>query len=179
MATQVLAGMMQAVRPNTEAVAERNRQLFAAQQRARRGPTPEVFFVKHLDNSRLVKADDPARTREMRHILPIAMSVLFVLVMVYGWQHFNSIEYGYKVEAQKQQRELLKEQNRQLRLTEAQLCDPVRIDRMARRLGWMRRNRDRWFVRMSVPECECACDGRGFSRAANHSLTSFGRALPK
>ena len=69
MATQVLAGMMQAVRPNTESVAERNRQLFAAQQRARRGPTPEVFFVKHLDNSRLVKADDPARTREMRIFL--------------------------------------------------------------------------------------------------------------
>jgi len=134
MATQVLAGMMQAVRPNTEAVAERNRQLFAVQQRARRGPTPEVFFVKHLDNSRLVKANDPARTREMR-IFSIAMSVLFTLVMVYGWQHFNSIEYGYKVEAQKQQRELLKEQNHQLRLTEAQLCDPVRIDRMARRLG--------------------------------------------
>jgi hypothetical protein len=134
MATQVLAGMMQAVRPNAEALLERNASLFAAQQRARRGPTPEVFFVKHLDNSRLMKADDPARTREMR-LFAAAMSLLFMLVMVYGWQHFSSIEYGYRVEAEKQQKELLKEQNRELRLTEAQLCDPVRIDRMARQLG--------------------------------------------
>jgi hypothetical protein len=29
----------------------------------------------------------------------------------------------------------LEEQNRQLRLTEAQLADPARIDRMARQLG--------------------------------------------
>jgi cell division protein FtsL len=134
MATQVLAGMMQTVRPNAQALAERNQSLFAAQQRARRGPTPEVFFVKRLDNCRLVKADDPARTREMR-LFSAAMTLLFMLVMVYGWQHFSAIEYGYRVEAEKQQKELLKEQNRQLRLTEAQLCDPGRIDRMARKLG--------------------------------------------
>lgn len=134
MATQVLAGMMQTVRPSAQASAERNQSLFAAQQRARRGPTPEVFFVKHFDNSRLVKADDPVRTREMR-LFSAAMTFLFLLVMVYGWQHFSAIEYGYRVEAEKQQKELLKEQNRQLRLTEAQLCDPGRIDRMARQLG--------------------------------------------
>lgn len=134
MATQVIAGMMQAVRPNAEALVERNLSLFAAQQRARRGPTPEVFFVKHLDNSRLVAADDPVRTREMR-LFSAAMTFLFLLVMVYGWQHFSAIESGYRVEAEKQQKELLKEQNRQLRLSEAQLCDPGRIDRMARQLG--------------------------------------------
>ena len=55
--------------------------------------------------------------------------------MFYGWQHFSAIEYGYRVEAEKQQRTLLEEQNRELRLTEAQLCDPHRIDRMARQLG--------------------------------------------
>ena len=30
--------------------------LMAAQQRVRRGPTPEVFFTKRIDNSRLVTA---------------------------------------------------------------------------------------------------------------------------
>src|SRR5450631_1594019 len=134
MATQVLAGMMQTVRPNAEALAERNQSLFTAQQRARLGPTPEVFFMKHLDNSRLVKADDPVRTREMR-LFTAAMTMIFMLIMVYGWQHFSAIEYGYRVEAEKQQMEVLKEQNRQLRLNEAQLCDPGRIDRMARKLG--------------------------------------------
>jgi cell division protein FtsL len=63
------------------------------------------------------------------------MTALFVCIMFYGWQHFSAIEYGYKVEAEKQQRNLLEEQNRELRLNEAQLCDPHRIDRMARQLG--------------------------------------------
>ncbi len=117
-----------------QTVAERNLALFVAQQRARRGPTPEVFFTKHLDNTRIVKEDDPQRTREMRSF-SIAMAMLFLLVMVYVWQHLSSIEYGYRVEAQKQQLSLMKEQNRQLRLNEAQMTDPGRIDQLARQLG--------------------------------------------
>jgi hypothetical protein len=115
-------------------LAERNRELYEAQRRARRGPTPEVFFTKHIDNSRIVKADDPERRREMRSFSAV-MSVLFVLVMVYVWQHFSAIEMGYNIEAQKVQVEHLSEQNRQLRLTEAELTDPQRIDVMARQLG--------------------------------------------
>ena len=34
-----------------------------AEVRARRGPTPEVFFPKRLDNSRLVKVEDPRRAQ--------------------------------------------------------------------------------------------------------------------
>ena len=118
----------------THTRAARNRELFELQKRGRRGPTPEVFFTKHIDNTRLVKADDPERRREMR-TFSVVMSVLFALVMVYVWQHFSAIEIGYKVEAQKQQVELMREQNRQLRLTEAQLTDPGRIDGIARQLG--------------------------------------------
>jgi cell division protein FtsL len=117
-----------------ESLATRNHELYEAQRRARRGPTPEVFFTKHIDNSRIVKADDPVRRREMRTFTAV-MSVLFVLVMVYVWQHFSAIEIGYHVEAQKQQVEQLREQNRQLRLSEAQLTEPGRIDRVARQLG--------------------------------------------
>jgi cell division protein FtsL len=117
-----------------ESLTVRNRELFETQRRARRGPTPEVFFAKHIDNSRIVKADDPERRREMRTFTAV-MSVLFVLVMVYVWQHFSAIEIGYHVEAQKLQVEQLREQNRQLRLSEAQLTEPGRIDRVARQLG--------------------------------------------
>jgi len=81
-----------------------------------------------------VKADDPVRRREMRTFSAV-MGVLFLLVMVYVWQHFAAIEVGYHVEAQKLQVEQLREQNRQLRLSEAQLTDPGRIDRMAKELG--------------------------------------------
>jgi cell division protein FtsL len=112
----------------------RNLELFELQRKARRGPTPEVFFAKHIDNSRIVKADDPERRREMR-MFSIAMSVLFAIVMVYVWQHFSSIEIGYQVETQKQQVEHLREENRQIRLSEAQLTEPQRIDAMAKKLG--------------------------------------------
>jgi cell division protein FtsL len=105
-----------------------------AERRARRGPTPEVFFTKRIDNSRLVKAQCPERAREMRSFAR-AMAMLFLLVMFYGWQHYSSIEKGYRVEGEKQALLQLQEQNRQLRLTEAQLDDPARIDRMARQLG--------------------------------------------
>jgi cell division protein FtsL len=115
-------------------VAERNAERFEAQRRARRGPTPEVFFTKHIDNSRIVKADDPERRREMR-MFTVVMSVLFSLVMIYVYQHFSSIEVGYKIEAQKTQVETLREKNRSLRLNEAQLTQPGRIDTIAKQLG--------------------------------------------
>ena len=139
MATSAMAGhemgmMGKATSRRGQSIAERNRELFDVQRKARRGPTPEVFFAKHLDNTRLVKADDPERRREMRQF-SVAMSLLFVLVMVYVWQHFMAIEIGYKIEAQKQQVEQLREDNRQLRLNEAQLTDPERIDKIAKQLG--------------------------------------------
>jgi cell division protein FtsL len=127
-------GMMGAAHSRNELIATRNRDLFEKQKRARRGPTPEVFFTKHIDNSRIVKADDPERRREMRNFA-FAMTALFVLVMIYVGQHLKSIEIGYQIEAQKTQVEQLREQNRQYRLTEAQLTEPKRIDRLAKLLG--------------------------------------------
>ena len=134
MATQAIATRIYSSRYDADTVRERNLSLLAAQQRVRRGPTPEVFFTKRIDNSRLVTADDPQRAREMRSFAT-AMALLFALVMVYGWQHFSAIEYGYRIESEKQQIDSLNEQNRQLRLAEAQLGAPARIDTMARKLG--------------------------------------------
>jgi len=96
--------------------------------------TPEIYFTKAIDNSRLVKVEDPRRSREMRQF-GIALACLFLFVMAYAFQHFKAIEYGYKVEALKSQRTSLIEMNRALRLEEASLRDPERIDRMARELG--------------------------------------------
>jgi cell division protein FtsL len=135
MTTAAGMNMMGATRTSrTLSIADRNRGLFELQRKGRRGPTPEVFFTKHIDNSRIVKADDPERRREMR-TFTLVMSVLFLLVMVYVWQHFAAIEVGYHVETQKSQVEQLREDNRQLRLTEAQLSDPGRIDKIAKQLG--------------------------------------------
>jgi len=60
---------------------------------------------------------------------------LFSLIMIYGLQHFSAIESSYSVEAEKQVRDQLREENRQLRLSEARLTQPGRIDGMARQLG--------------------------------------------
>lgn len=116
-------------------VAERNSELLARQPLRRRGVrTPELFFAKHFDNSRIVKAADPVRVREMR-VFTAAVTVLFSLIMIYGLQHFSAIESSYSVESEKQVRDQLREENRQLRLSEAQLTQPGRIDGMARQLG--------------------------------------------
>jgi cell division protein FtsL len=116
-------------------IRERNAELLEMQTWRRRGVrTPEFYFARHIDNSRLVKAPDPVRVREMR-VFAAAITVLFSLVMIYGVQHFYAIESGYRVEADKQTVEQLREENRQLRLSEAQLSQPGRIDSMARQLG--------------------------------------------
>ena len=96
--------------------------------------TPEIFFAKTIDNSRVAKADDPQRKREMR-VFFATVACFFALLMVYALQHFSSIEYGYKIEAQKKMRDDLVESNRALKLEEASLRDPERIDVLARKMG--------------------------------------------
>lgn len=115
-------------------VAEKNRELYEKQRAQRRGPTPEMQFAKYIDNTRLVKADDLVRRREMR-TFTIAMVLSCMLTIAYVWQHVAAIEMGYRVEAAKHQVELMREHNRDLRLAEAQLSDPNRIDRMAKSIG--------------------------------------------
>ncbi|MGB8029614.1 MAG: cell division protein FtsL [Terracidiphilus sp.] len=116
-------------------IAEHNAAMMAQQiQLRRRVRMPEYYFAKHFDNSRLVNASDPVRVREMR-VFSAAVAVLFSLIMIYGLQHFYAIESSYHVESEKQTLDQLREENRQLRLSEAELTQPGRIDQMARQLG--------------------------------------------
>ena len=116
-------------------IAERNAELMAQQALLRRRVrTPEFYFAMNIDNSRLVKAPDPVRVREMR-VFSAAVAVLFSLIMIYGLQHFSAIESSYHVESEKQTLDQLREENRQLHLSEAELTQPGRIDQMARQLG--------------------------------------------
>lgn len=96
--------------------------------------TPEIYFQKHIDNSRLVRVVDPRRAREMMQF-GAACAVLFVFAMMYAWQHFSAIEYGYKIESAHAQVQSLSEENNQLRLEQAALRDPQRIDQLARNMG--------------------------------------------
>jgi cell division protein FtsL len=115
------------------AVAMKNAALLSRRKSCWLG-TPEIYFRKTIDNSRLVKLEDPRRAREMKQF-SFALCCLFLLVMGYALQHFRAIEYGYKIETLRSQRDGLTEMNRALRLEEASLRDPERIDVMARKLG--------------------------------------------
>ncbi len=105
--------------------------------------TPEIYFAKRIDNSRVAKVTDPKRRREMV-TFGITLAVLFLLVMVYLWQHFSAIEYGYKIEQLKVERDTISEANRALSLEEASLKDLSRIDRLARELGMQRPVEGQW-----------------------------------
>jgi cell division protein FtsL len=68
-------------------------------------------------------------------IFSAAVALLFSLVMIYGLQHFSAIEGSYRVESEKQTLDQLREENRQLRLSEAEMAQPGRIDGLARQMG--------------------------------------------
>src|SRR6202051_1045679 len=116
------------------AAAAMNSPIPAARQNSFFTGTPEIYFAKAIDNSRLVKVEDPGRNREMKQF-GTALACLFLLVFTYAWQHFRSIEYGYQIESSKRELNNLTEMNRALRLEDASLRDPERIDVMARRMG--------------------------------------------
>jgi cell division protein FtsL len=115
-------------------IGERAGERSAAERRPFWTGTPEIYFSKAIDNSRLVKVEDPQRNREMRQFAT-ALVVLFVLVFGYTWQHFRAIEYGYQIESSKRDLTSLTEMNHALRLEDASLRDPERIDLLARRMG--------------------------------------------
>jgi cell division protein FtsL len=95
---------------------------------------PEIYFHKAIDNSRLVRATDPVRKREMR-LFTATVVVCFLMALVYLGQHCSSIEYGYKIEDLRAKRDQLADVNRTLKLEEATLKEPARIDALARGMG--------------------------------------------
>jgi cell division protein FtsL len=105
--------------------------------------TPEIYFSKRIDNSRLIKITDPKRRREMVS-LGLTLAMLFLVVMVYLWQHFSAIEYGYKIEQLKSERDAIAGSTRALGLEEASLKDVSRIERMARELGMQPPTQGQW-----------------------------------
>src|ERR1700738_4285762 len=85
--------------------------------------TPEIYFAKAIDNSRLVKVEDPGRNREMKQF-GTALACLFLLVFTYAWQHFRAIEYGYQIESSKRELGGLTEMNRAPRVGDGSLREP-------------------------------------------------------
>jgi cell division protein FtsL len=98
---------------------------------AGRANFPEFYYVKHIDNSRLVREVDVERRRECFSLLGMGILV-FLFVLLFAWQHFGCVRDGYQIEQLKAESATLEEQNHQLRLEQAALADPERIDTLAR-----------------------------------------------
>jgi len=101
---------------------------------AGRASFPEIYFVKQVDNSRLVREVDRKKRRECYRLLGLGILV-FLSGLLLSWQHLQCVQAGYEIVQLKTQRAALEEQQHRLRLEAAALTDPQRIDKLVRNLG--------------------------------------------
>src|SRR5215469_362653 len=91
----------------------------------------EVHIEKRIINHHVVREADVKGHRDYIVVTVLASMFLFGL-FVYGWQHYQWIQYGYRIEEAQKKKEQLSETGRQLRLERASLRSPQRIDSIAR-----------------------------------------------
>ena len=116
-----------------------------------RASFPEYYFVKHVDNSRLKREVDVEQRRE--HYGFIGLGVLvFLFFFLLERQHFQCVRYGYQIEQLKAQYSSQEEQNHRLRLEQAALADPQRIDTLARTQLGMVSPGPQQVIRLGAPD---------------------------
>src|SRR5436853_7915982 len=92
----------------------------------------EVHLEKRIVNNKLMRQADTKGYRDYIIVTVLAAMFLFGL-FAYGWQHYQWIQYGYRIEEAQRKKEQLAEIGRQLRLERASLSNPQRIDSIARK----------------------------------------------
>ena len=97
-----------------------------------RATFPEVYFIKHIDNSRLIREVGLEKCRECFSLLGLGILV-FLSILFFSWQHLQCVRAGYQIEELKAKFAAQQEWNRQLLLQQAALADPQRIDTLARK----------------------------------------------
>jgi cell division protein FtsL len=95
-----------------------------------RAPYRDLVFEKEIDNSRLYREVNPARRHQCLALMG-AGALAFIFIFFFGWEHFRCIRYGYEIGRLKSQQQQLAVWNQRLRLEQALLADPQRIDRLA------------------------------------------------
>ncbi|MFQ5791521.1 MAG: cell division protein FtsL [Acidobacteriota bacterium] len=97
--------------------------------------SPYRYLVsKPVANERLVRQVDRKRHREL-WMVAITGLVLAAAVLAYGWQHFERIQLGYRMEELRLEKERLVKIQRQLELERAALTSPDRLEAIAFQLG--------------------------------------------
>ena len=92
----------------------------------------EVHFEKRIISNNVIREADSKSYRDYIVVTALGAMLLFGL-FAYGWQHYQWIQYGYRIEEAQKARDQLAEIGRQLRLERASLRSPKRIDSIARR----------------------------------------------
>ena len=92
----------------------------------------EVQFEKRIINNNVIREADQKGHRD--YIIVTALAAMFLFgLFAYGWQHYQWIQYGYRIEEAQKKMQRLSEIGRQLRLERASLSNPQRIDSIARK----------------------------------------------
>ena len=126
----------------------------------------EIYYVKHIDNSRVVRVADPRERRELLLWL-LAGVLVFGLGLAYTLERFALVQYGYTIADMKTKRDTLIEANRRLRLEEASLRSPERIDAFARQVLGLQPTTEGQVVRLEPP---VPADGEAVVAAARFRL---------
>src|SRR5215510_7270413 len=92
----------------------------------------EVHLEKRIITNNVIREADAKSHRDYIVVTVLASVFLFGL-FAYAWQHYQWIQYGYRIEEAQKKKEQLSETSRQLHLEKATLSNPKRIDALARR----------------------------------------------
>jgi len=92
----------------------------------------EVHLEKRIINNNVIRETDSKSHRDYVVVTVLAAVFLFGL-FAYAWQHYRWIQYGYRIQEAQKKKEQLTEIGKQLRLEQATLRNPQRIDALARR----------------------------------------------
>jgi cell division protein FtsL len=94
--------------------------------------TIDIQFDKKIDNSRVHRPLDSLAGLE--YLSLTLLGAMFVFgALFYGWQQYQWIQYGYRIEEAQKRIGELSEVGRQLRVERGVLASPQRIDETARR----------------------------------------------
>jgi len=93
--------------------------------------TIEIQFDKRIDNSR-VRRDADSLVRLEYVALTLLGAIFVVVALVYGWQQYQWIQYGYRIEEAQRRIDVLFEDGQRLRVERSIWASPSRIDQTAR-----------------------------------------------
>jgi cell division protein FtsL len=88
------------------------------------------FFVKHIDNSGVIRAVDPAARRACSRSAITGFLAAMLIIVGLLPAAYNTMS-GFTLERLRQEQQALKQQEAVLNLEEAQLLSPARLEKLA------------------------------------------------